>query len=177
MSDPRAPGAAIGADLEGAIERAEAALLLVVDDIEATTAIREEGRILRYGDWLRVIGEIRPWPIVAEEEPGDVGGSRDEEALLLACEFLGHSFCLGGDQATAEIAAHIAFQLQDDVMDEVWGAWPVCPAHEHPMSPEVVAGVAVWRCPIDPRVTVPVGQLGAVGSLSPPSDPSAWPPV
>jgi hypothetical protein len=164
-------------NLERAIERAEAALLLVVGDIEATTSIRGHGSILRYGDWVGATAETPPSRFLADEGPGDAGVSDDEEeGLLLACEFGGHSFSLDGVQSTAEMAAEIAIQLQDDVMDNVWGAWPVCRQHEHPMSPEVVVGVAVWRCPIDPGAVVPVGQLGAVGNLSPPSDPSSSPP-
>jgi hypothetical protein len=56
----------------------------------------------------------------------------------------------------------LAEHLQDE-LSETSGAWaqarPACPGHGHPASPEVVDGVAVWRCPKDGRVLAPVGAL------------------
>jgi len=162
------------------MERAEAALVLVVGDIESTTSIRGSGSVLRYGDWVRATAEAPQSQLLHDEETSDAALSRYEEELLLACEFGGHTFSLDGQQSTEEMAAYIADALQDDVMDdnEVWGAWPVCRQHAHPMSPDVAVGVAVWRCPTGPGVTVPIGQLGALGLvIRPPSDPSPSPPV
>ena len=38
-------------ELQQAIDRAEAALALVISDVESTTAVRERSAILRYEDW------------------------------------------------------------------------------------------------------------------------------
>ena len=90
----------------------------------------------------------------------------DDDELALACRFGGHTFALDGDQSIGELASDIAFQVQDDVTDEIWAAWPECPGHAHPMSPAVAGEAAVWTCPIDTDVTLAIGQLGA-GSTSP----------
>lgn len=167
---PQYPGMAgqpASPELEQAIERARAALLLVVRDIESTTSIRRTAGIQRYDDWVRESAQSpRSWVIDGIDE-GDEAAVVEEEGLALVChfdgQFDGHSFIVDGDQSIAETAAGIAFQLQDDVMDEVWGAWPKCPQHAHPLSSEVVSGIAIWACPRDASSSVPIGQLGGIG--------------
>ena len=39
-------------ELQQAIDRAEAALRLVISDVESTTPVRERSTILRYDDWI-----------------------------------------------------------------------------------------------------------------------------
>jgi hypothetical protein len=159
-----------GPELQQAIDRAEAALNLVISDIESTTPVRERSAILRYDDWI----------FEDAQDPGSwlfdgADGERDEDdELALACRFAGHTFALDGDQSIADIATDIACQLQDDVTDEIWGAWPVCPVHQHPMSPGVVEETAIWTCPADANITIPIGRLGD-GPFSPPSSPSSSP--
>ncbi len=157
--------------LEEAIERAAAALRLVISDVESTTDVREDSLILRYDDWI----------FESTQDPSSwlLSGGDDvepEDELSLACRFGGHTFALDGDQSMAELADDIANYVQDDVTDEIWAAWPRCPGHEHPMSPTVAAKTAVWTCPADERIVVPIGELGA-GRISPSSDPSALPPA
>jgi hypothetical protein len=147
-------------DLQQAIDRAEAALALVISDVESTTAMHERSAILRCDDWIFE----------------DAQNDRDEgDELALACRFGGHAFSLDGAQSIADIAADIAFQVQDDVTDEIWGAWPVCPAHQHPMSPTVVKETAMWTCPVEADIAVPIGRLGD-GPVSQRSSPSSSPP-
>jgi hypothetical protein len=150
--------------LQKAIERAEAALALVVRDIETTTVIRERGDILRYDDWvLDRTSDSLSW-VFDGDEPEDEGGGLaddDDDEVGLACRFGGHTFALDGDQSIADIAVDIAFYLQDDVTDEVWAAWPQCPGHPHPMSPAIVGEAAVWECPSGAGVAIPIGQLEA----------------
>ncbi len=157
--------------LQQAVERAEAALGLVVSDVDSTTSVRGRGSILRYDDWIAESAQDPHWWVLHggdddETERDPVTDDDDDDELWLACEFGGHSFFLDGRQSTAEITAYIADQVQDDVIDEIWGAWPRCPGHQHPMSPLVAGGVAVWRCPSDADGVVPIGRLGAgqVGS-------------
>ncbi|MEO5680809.1 MAG: hypothetical protein ABIS47_14205 [Acidimicrobiales bacterium] len=165
--------------VEAAIRRAEAALALVVSDVVATTSVREVAGVERYVSrevsprLRRLLGEEvargRRWPEAPEawRVPGGVDdgpvddGPVDEDEVLLTCRFGGHWFLLHGDRSRAEMAVDIAFQVQDDVTMEVWGAWPPCPSHSHPMVAEAVSGEAVWRCPADGGLAVPIGRMGA----------------
>ena len=40
----------------------------------------------------------------------------------------------------------VADEAQDAVMESIWGAWPVCPAHDLGVHAEERDGYAVWRC-------------------------------
>lgn len=158
----QAAGPATDEELE-AIARAEAALQLVVQDIEATTSLREPSKIQRYADW---VAERQRNPLAellagGGDDDGAIPSADDDddEGVVVACHWDGRAFALNADQPPVEIV--IAGQLQDDVIDEVWGAWPACPGHAHPMSLDVIGGVAVWACPRDADVLVPVGQLQA----------------
>jgi len=147
----------------------------VISDVESTTGVREDSRILRYDDWtFESTQDPSSWLLSGGDENGD--DLEPEDELALACRFGGHTFALDGHQSIAELAADIADYVQDDVTDEVWAAWPRCPSHEHPMSPTVAATTAVWTCPADEQIAVPIGELGA-GRVSPPSEPSALPPA
>jgi len=149
----------------------------VVSDVESTTSVRERGDILRYDEWeAESAQDPRSWVLHGDDDEEDVDLADDDDELALACQFGGLTFYVDGDQSTSEIAADIASQVQDEVTEEVWAAWPECPGHQHPMSLAVVAGVAVWRCPVDVDVTVPIGQLSASPSFNRPSGPSPWPP-
>ena len=53
----------------------------------------------------------------------------------------------------------LAAMVQDDVIEEVHGAWPRCPGHHHPMALGMSAGTGIWRCPIDAGVVVRIGSL------------------
>lgn len=162
-------------ELQQAIDRAEAALDLVIRDVESTTPVHERSIILRYDDWIFEDAQNPDsWLF------GEVGAESDEDddeddGLALACRFGGHAFALDGAQPIADIACDIAFQLQDDIRDEIWGAWPVCPVHHHPMSPTVEEETAMWTCPAGAEIALPIGQLGG-GAVSQPSLPSSSPP-
>jgi hypothetical protein len=162
-------------ELQQAIERAEAALLLVISDVESTTPVRERSRVLRYDDWIyEDAQDPGSWLLDGGGAEGDEDYDEDDE-LAVACRFGGLTFALDGAQSIADIAADIAFQVQDDVTDEIWGAWPVCLIHQHPMSPTVAEETAIWRCPAEAEIAVPIGQLGG-GAVSQPSSPSSSPP-
>lgn len=56
--------------------------------------------------------------------------------------------------------AHVAAQVQDWVMEEVWTVWPPCPGHRHPREVDVLDGTAVWACPADASRHPPIGRGG-----------------
>jgi len=148
-------------ELQQAVDRAEAALNLVISDVESTTPVRENSAILRYDDWIfEDAQDPGSWLFDGGHAEGDEADDDDDE-LALACRFAGHTFALDGDQSIADIATDIAYQVQDDVTDEIWGAWPVCPVHQHPMSPGAVEETAMWTCPADADIAAPIGRLAA----------------
>lgn len=162
-------------ELQQALDRAEAALALVISDVESTTAVREPGAILRYDDWIFEDAQNpESWLFGGGDDESADDVCEEDDELALACRFGGHTFALDGAQSVAHIAFDIAFQVQDDVTDEIWGAWPVCPAHPHPMSPTVVEDTAVWTCPVEADITVPIGRLGD-GPVNQASLPSSSP--
>lgn len=64
-----------------------------------------------------------------------------------------------------EREAMVADQVQDWVIEELWGDgptnWPPCPRHpnSHPMTVSTREAAAVWTCPADEVVILPVGEL------------------
>lgn len=149
-------------ELQQAIDRAEAALHMVISDVESTTPLRERSAILRYDDWIFEDAQDPGSWLFDGGDAESVGDDDDDDEFGLACRFAGHTFALDGDQTIADIATDIANQVQDDVTDEIWGAWPVCPLHQHPMVPRIVGDTAMWTCPADADadVAVPIGRLG-----------------
>jgi hypothetical protein len=76
----------------------------------------------------------------------------------------GVSVQVGGSRP--EQVAQVADQVQDWVVDELWGStatnWPPCPQHPttHPLRAAVSDGAARWTCP---RTGTPVAVVGALG--------------
>ena len=64
-----------------------------------------------------------------------------------------------------EQVAELADQVQEWIIEELWGAaptnWPPCPTHPttHPLVARAYAGVAVWCCPEDGEPAARIGQL------------------
>ena len=75
---------------------------------------------------------------------------------------------LGGADDLDDAVLDVAGTVQDLVIEEVHGAWPTCPGHWHPMQPGPSTDGAVWHCPDDDRVAVPIGRL--VELLAPEED-------
>lgn len=162
-------------ELQQAIDRAKAALSLVIGDVESTTPVRQRSAILRYDDWIfEDAQDPGSWLLGG----GDVESEEDDDEdddLALACRFGGHTFAIDGARSIDDIAVGMADQVQDDVIDEIARAWPVCPAHQHPMSPTVIEETAMCTCPAGADVAAPIGRL-ADSPAGPPSSPSASPP-
>lgn len=63
-------------------------------------------------------------------------------------------------EATAELFA----ELQDDVFEEVHGAWPRCPRHPHPLDMSWTDdGRPVWRCTTTPETTFDIDETPGLG--------------
>ncbi len=147
-------------ELQRAIDRAESALRLVIRDVVSTTPVRERSAVLRYDDWIfDDAQDPASWLLADDAAESDENDDEGDE-LSLACRFGGHTFALDGAQSIADLAVDILYQVQDDVIDEIWGAWPVCPGHQHPMSTTVVEETAMWTCPAEADIAVPIGRLG-----------------
>jgi hypothetical protein len=50
----------------------------------------------------------------------------------------------------------LANQWQDEVIDDLREARPVCEGHSHPLEVDIDAGLAVWICPLDATRRYPV---------------------
>lgn len=59
-----------------------------------------------------------------------------------------------------EAVRDIAERVQDEVVMELFAAWPPCPDHAHPLEPVRLAGRASWACLATGRSVAPVGELG-----------------
>jgi hypothetical protein len=66
---------------------------------------------------------------------------------------------------TSERIASVADQVQEFVIEELWGQaptnWPPCPRHPraHPMRAMVQDDAAVWVCPVDDALVSVIGTL------------------
>jgi hypothetical protein len=75
----------------------------------------------------------------------------------------GSGFTTPSVRATANPQALVetADYLKDQVVEDVWSPWPVCPLHEiGGVQAEVHDGVAVWWCRFADHLVAEVGQLG-----------------
>ncbi|MEI4274178.1 hypothetical protein TEK04_20835 [Klenkia sp. LSe6-5] len=58
-----------------------------------------------------------------------------------------------------EALLFLADRVQDHLVDELHGAWPLCPGHTHPMRPAPSGTGPAWRCPAGTGADVEVGAL------------------
>jgi hypothetical protein len=111
----------------------------IARDVQSTT-----GRVLTVG-----VDELdQDWVQVSVELDGDQLGS------------WGHAGFADG--LVEMVTVQLADGLRENYLDEeIWGGWPICPDHEHPLDPALdSSGVASWRCPRG-RVVAPIGGLEA----------------
>jgi hypothetical protein len=76
-------------------------------------------------------------------------------------EGIGHGAWLRPPESAADAVVVVADVLVDDVIEELWIAWPVCPGHGHPAEVRVVGRDAVWTCPKSGATIALVGELPA----------------
>lgn len=62
----------------------------------------------------------------------------------------------------ADRLVQVAYVVQDEVADELWGAWPECPVHpsSHPLDPRNQDDRGVWVCPNTGQALAEIGRLG-----------------
>jgi hypothetical protein len=81
--------------------------------------------------------------------------------IVLDQKFLGRVGCWWDPSGPEEGVAFLADRLREHSLDEeIWGGWPMCPGHHHPMGTSVDDGDGVWMCPATGTVVAPIGRLG-----------------
>src|SRR5581483_8479844 len=81
--------------------------------------------------------------------------------ILLDERFLGAVGCGWDPSQPEDGVAVLADLLREHSLDEeIWGGWPICPGHHHPMDTSLNDGDAVWICPEAGAVVALIGQLG-----------------
>ncbi|SDP15080.1 hypothetical protein SAMN05660199_03288 [Klenkia soli] len=131
----------------------------VLADVERTTSVDVTWSV-----------ELVEWQLDPEPSPGfwlNPGPQplpvRDVPFPSLQLRLLHQWFDLRVLDDAEEAAAELAGVLQDYVIEELPGAWPVCEGHAHPMQSDRTEDGAVWRCPVDPAGTTAIGCLTTVG--------------
>ncbi len=69
----------------------------------------------------------------------------------------------GEERLTALLALEMSEEVAeasalDHRLNET-ASWPNCPVHPHSLKPVVSADAALWRCPEDASIKVPIGFL------------------
>jgi hypothetical protein len=63
------------------------------------------------------------------------------------------------DATPTSVAVEAADYLQEHIVDELRGPWPVCSDHDAGLHAEALDDVPVWRCRRGNHVVAPIGQL------------------
>jgi hypothetical protein len=123
------------------------AVELVAGDVRRTTSLTPA---VEDDDWMRQEG-------FASAMFGfeGVGGQRGVSVEILA--------------SLAERLVRLADVVQDEVADELWGAWPECRLHpaSHPLDPRNQEDRAVWVCPNTGQAVAEIGRLGFDAGVEP----------
>jgi hypothetical protein len=86
------------------------------------------------------------WMVYVQADKGGGGGS---------------GFVL--DRPFPALVATLAGMIQDHVIDEIWGEWPACPHHGHPLDAEADDRTSWWVCRSNPESKWAIGSLGSDG--------------
>ena len=139
-------------------------IALLVDDVEATTSLRMSWRLERRDEEKAV-------PFHEAATFVRFGGPPLAKRKLLVPElwlvtdrlgsFVLHDIDLDDRLgASLWLFASLVEWVQQAVIDEVWGAWPVCSQHVHPFDVETADGRVSWVCPRGSLAPIEVGCLG-----------------
>ena len=116
-----------------------------------------------YGSVLTVGG---PLPASWSGSPREISLPR----LFLECS-TGWSVTVDEVEEDPEVVCALAAGLLgDEVVDELWAAWPACPEHAHPLEAVLSDGRAAWACPADGTVVALVGALAVTPTTDHPGD-------
>jgi hypothetical protein len=58
-----------------------------------------------------------------------------------------------------EVTCEIADYLQGEIVEDLWTAWPTCPAHRSGLHAMASNGDAIWFCRTGKHRVAAVGQL------------------
>jgi hypothetical protein len=145
-------------------ERAWPGLIsLLVRDVEATTSLRVSWH-LEPRDEERVVPFHEAATFVRFGGPPLAKRKLLVPELCLVTDRLGsfvlHDIDLDDRlEASLWLFASLAEWVQQAVIDEVWGAWPVCSQHGHPLDVETAGGRVSWVCPQGSVAPIEVGSL------------------
>jgi hypothetical protein len=147
----------------------------VFRDVEATTDLRLP--------WMVVVHEDEPdWPAIRNGVDGGIGvvggiflldvpmpqpGRRplNFPQIWIETPHTGRSLPEMDDEA--EAIGHLADMVQEDVIEEIHGAWPQCPRHPHPLEVHRSdTAHPTWKCPDTPDIEVAVGELARLSDSS-----------
>ncbi|MEV6282169.1 hypothetical protein [Kribbella sp. NPDC051770] len=90
-----------------------------------------------------------------------------ESVVLLSAQWPARTGLLAPrEMSGAELVQHVADQVQEFVVEELWLAgrstsWPECEEHPgtHPLEAQLVEDAAVWVCPKSGHTVADVGEL------------------
>jgi len=131
------------------VERVAALLADVMRDVETTTSFCWSARVGTYDEW------------VAEDPLAHMPHDGTMVTVYIDGDHFLLSFAVELALSNAEISTGLASAIQDEVIDELQGAWPLCPRHDHPLDATVLHGLAVWTCPHDGSFVAAIGGLDA----------------
>jgi hypothetical protein len=67
------------------------------------------------------------------------------------------------ERADPSLLVEIADWIQEQVTEDVFTAWPVCPTHDMGLHALEEADRAVWWCAFGDHEVAPIGRLGLTG--------------
>jgi hypothetical protein len=146
----------------------------VFRDVEATTDLRLPWKVVVHEDepdWAAirnsVDGGISAVGGVLMDIPTPWPGRRPSNfpQVWIETPHTGRSLPEMDDEADA--IGYLADMVQEDVIDEIHGAWPQCPRHSHPLEVHYSdTARPVWKCPTTPDIAVAIGELARLGDSS-----------
>lgn len=149
----------------------------VFRDVEATTDLRLPWKVVVHEDepdWSAIHADLMDGVdggidavggIVLMDKPMPQPGRRplNFPQIWLETPRTGRSLPEMADEA--EATGYLADLVQEDIIEEVHGAWPECPRHPHPLEVHYADSAhPMWRCPTTPDTTVAIGELGGPGA-------------
>lgn len=157
--------------LTAAIPNLIRAVELASADVVATTVLRPQWQVV-----LHEVGEMESPRSEAWERLVQMGRLPAREAVRLPFVSLDNGHPESSQPLRAleamtvpHAVGTILSEIQDSMIDEVWGAWPACPMHGHPMEADCDNwdsddNPVYWACPTTKS------KITTIGSLTPALD-------
>jgi hypothetical protein len=84
---------------------------------------------------------------------------RREDGMLIASYKGSYNAPALRSMTAPEAICEIAENLRDHIIEDLWAAWPLCPAHQVGLYAEPIDGRAEWYCRAGQHSVAPVGEL------------------